>query len=49
VSRKNLAVKDVQTACENSLKRLRTDYIDLYAPLSSRDVPEETMTASTTA
>ncbi len=47
VSRKNLAAVDVQTACENSLKRLRTDYIDVYAiHWPSRDVPfEETMQA----
>jgi aryl-alcohol dehydrogenase-like predicted oxidoreductase len=30
VSRKNLAPKAVQQACEASLQRLKTDYIDLY-------------------
>lgn len=47
VSRKNLAEMDVQTACENSLRRLRTDYIDVYQiHWPSRDVPfDETMRA----
>lgn len=30
VSKEHLKPKDVKKACENSLKRLRTDYIDVY-------------------
>lgn len=30
VSKEHLKSKDVKKACENSLKRLRTDYIDVY-------------------
>jgi myo-inositol catabolism protein IolS len=40
VSRANLSASEVQQACENSLRRLRTDYIDLYQiHWPSRTVP----------
>jgi myo-inositol catabolism protein IolS len=40
VSRANLSAGEVQQACENSLRRLRTDYIDLYQiHWPSRTVP----------
>jgi myo-inositol catabolism protein IolS len=47
VSRSNLSYQEVQQACENSLRRLRTDYIDLYQiHWPSRSVPlAETMGA----
>jgi aryl-alcohol dehydrogenase-like predicted oxidoreductase len=47
VSRAHLAAADVQTACENSLRRLNTDMIDVYQiHWPSRDIPfDETMTA----
>jgi myo-inositol catabolism protein IolS len=47
VSRSNLSPEQVQQACENSLRRLRTDYIDLYQiHWPSRSVPlAETMEA----
>lgn len=42
VSPHNLAPDALKTACENSLKRLRTDYIDLYQiHWPNRDVPLE--------
>ncbi|RMF76510.1 MAG: aldo/keto reductase [Chloroflexi bacterium] len=46
VSRANLAADDLRAACERSLRRLRTDYIDFYQiHWPSRDVPfEESMT-----
>jgi myo-inositol catabolism protein IolS len=45
VSRSHLSVDEVQQACERSLRRLQTDYIDLYQiHWPSRTVPlEETM------
>lgn len=47
VSRENLHYKDVITACEQSLRRLNTDYIDIYyVHIPNRDIPlEETMEA----
>lgn len=47
VSRSNLQREDILRACEDSLKRLQTDYIDLYQiHWPSRTVPfEETMAA----
>jgi len=47
VSRANLSADEVQRACENSLRRLRTDYLDLYQiHWPSRTVPLlETMEA----
>lgn len=47
VSRSNLSGGEVQQACERSLQRLKTDYIDLYQiHWPSRTVPlEETMEA----
>lgn len=47
VSRANLSAQEVQQACENSLRRLQSDYIDLYQiHWPSRSVPlEETMAA----
>jgi myo-inositol catabolism protein IolS len=45
VSRANLSAPEVRQACENSLRRLRTDYLDLYQiHWPSRTVPlAETM------
>jgi len=47
VSRSHLSADEVQWACERSLQRLRTDYVDLYQiHWPSRTVPpEETMEA----
>ena len=47
VSRANLSADEVRRACENSLQRLRTDYVDLYQiHWPSRTVPlPETMEA----
>lgn len=47
VWRTNMRKQDVKRACENSLKRLQTDYIDVYfIHYPSDDVPiEETMEA----
>ncbi len=47
VSRANLSADEVRRACENSLRRLRTDYVDLYQiHWPSRTVPLlETMAA----
>jgi len=47
VSRSNLSADAVRQACEHSLERLRTDYIDLYQiHWPSRSVPlDETMAA----
>lgn len=47
VSPRNLASEDLQAACENSLRRLGTDYVDLYQiHWPNHDVPvEETMAA----
>jgi myo-inositol catabolism protein IolS len=40
VSRANLSAAEVQQACENSLRRLQTDYVDLYQiHWPSRTVP----------
>ena len=40
VSRANLSAQEVQQACDNSLRRLQTDYIDLYQiHWPSRSVP----------
>ena len=40
VARGNLAPQDIKTACERSLKNLKTDYLDLYLlHWPNRDVP----------